>query len=136
MNDPAAKPPAPGVLRNGHRRLFPPDPRTEGTDPDYRFTLANERTFLAWIRTALALAAGGLGATALLDDFPGEEYLGVALLVLSFVTAALSYRRWALTETAMRLDRPLPPSRLPLALAIAVAIIAVASAVLVAIHAT
>ena len=32
----------------------------EGDDPDYRFTLANERTFLAWIRTALALLAGGV----------------------------------------------------------------------------
>lgn len=124
------------MLRGGHRRLFPPDPRTAGTDPDYRFSLANERTFLAWIRSALALAAGGLGATALLDDFPGEEYLGLALLALAFVTAALSYRRWALAETAMRLGRPLPPSRLPLLLAISVATIAIASAVLVAIHAT
>ena len=105
-------------------------------EPDIRFTLANERTFLAWIRTALALAAGGLGATALLDDFPGEEYLGLGLLGLAFLTAALSYRRWALAETAMRVGRPLPPSRLPLLLAVAVAVIAVASAVLVAVHAT
>jgi putative membrane protein len=39
-----------------------PEPawRHEGTEPDYRFTLANERTFLAWIRTALALLAGGV----------------------------------------------------------------------------
>ena len=32
----------------------------EGEEPDYRFTLANERTFLAWLRTALALIAGGV----------------------------------------------------------------------------
>lgn len=118
-----------------HRRLVPPDPRSVGRDPDYRFTLANERTFLAWIRTSLALAAGGLGAASLLDDFTGGELLGIGLLVLSFVTAALSYRRWALTETAMRLERTLPPSRLPLALAIGIAIVVVAAAVLVAVNA-
>jgi hypothetical protein len=34
------------------RRVF-----ADGAEPDPRFTLANERTFLAWIRTALALIA-------------------------------------------------------------------------------
>jgi len=126
---------APAARLRPHRRLVPPDPRSVGRDPDYRFTLANERTFLAWIRTALALAAGGLGAASLLDDFDGGELLGVGLLLLSFVTAALSYRRWALTETAMRLERTLPPSRLPLALAVGVAVVVVAAAVLVAVNA-
>lgn len=112
------------------RRWFPHDPRLVGRDPDYRFTLANERTFLAWIRTALALAAGGLGVVTILDDFPGEEGLGIGLLALSFATAATAYRRWALNERAMRLDEPLPPSRLPMLMAIAVAIVAVAAAVL------
>jgi putative membrane protein len=116
------------------RQLIPPDPRATGTDPDYRFTLANERTFLAWIRTSLALAAAGLGAASLLDDFPGEQLLGLGLLVLSFVTASMSYRRWALSETAIREERPLPRSALPLVLAIGVAIIVIASAVLVALH--
>ena len=112
------------------RELFPADPRVVGDDPDYRFTLANERTFLAWIRTALALAAGGLGAVTILDDFPGEEALGISLLALSFLTAATAYRRWALNERAMRLDEPLPPSRLPMLMAIGVAVVAVAAAVL------
>ena len=31
----------------------------EGVTPDYRFSLANERTFLAWLRTGLALVGGG-----------------------------------------------------------------------------
>lgn len=115
--------------------LIPPDPRTQGSDPDYRFTLANERTFLSWIRTALALAAAGLGATALLDEIVGEEFLGLALLLLSVITAGMSYRRWALSETAMRLEEPLPRSRLPLVLAVGVAGIAVGSAILVAVNA-
>jgi putative membrane protein len=115
------------------RPVFPGDPRDVGSDPDYRFSLANERTFLAWIRTALALAAGGLAAVTILDDFPGEEFLGVGLLALSFLTAASAYRRWALNERAMRLDEPLPPSRLPMLMAIGVAVVSVVAAVLFAV---
>jgi putative membrane protein len=108
---------------------FPSDPRTIGTDPDYRFSLANERTLLAWIRTALALMAGGLGALTILDEFAGSEVLGIMLLVLSFLTSATAYRRWAFNERAMRLDKPLPPSRLPQLITVGVAVVGVASAV-------
>lgn len=118
------------------RHLFPTDPRAVGSDPDYRFSLANERTFLAWIRTALALAAGGLGAVTILDDFTGEEVLGIGLLALSFLTSATAYRRWALNERAMRLDEPLPPSRLPMLMALGVAVVAIAAAVLFVVDAS
>ena len=111
-------------------RWFLGDPTDVGEDPDYRFTLANERTFLAWIRTALALAAGGLAAVAILEDFTGGEALGLVLLVLAFLTAATAYRRWALNERAIRLDQPLPPSRLPLYMAIGVAVVALLAGVL------
>ncbi|MFZ9018050.1 MAG: YidH family protein [Ilumatobacteraceae bacterium] len=121
-----------GVRRS---RLFPEDPRRVGKDPDYRFTLANERTFLSWVRTSLALAAGGLGAVTILDDFTGEEALGIGLLALSFVTAATAYRRWALNERAMRLDEPLPASRLPMMMAVGVAVVAVTAAVLLVVNA-
>lgn len=109
--------------------MFPGDPTKVGSDPDYRFTLANERTFLAWIRTALALSAGGLASITVLDDVPGGEALGIGLLFISFLTAATSYRRWALNERAMRLSVPLPSSRLPLLMAIGVAIVAIGAAV-------
>lgn len=112
-----------------YRRWFPGNPTKVGDDPDYRFTLANERTFLAWVRTALALSAGGLAALTVLDDVRGGEMLGIGLLVISFLTAATSYRRWALNEQAMRLNVPLPPSRLPLLMAIGVAVVALAAAV-------
>ena len=111
-------------------RILPPDPRGMGDEPDYRFTLANERTFLAWIRTALALAAGGLAAVGLLEDFAGGELLGIGLLALSFVTAASAYRRWALNEQSMRLNAPLPPSRLPMMMAIGTAVVAIVAAVM------
>ncbi len=103
-----------------------------GTDPDYRFTLANERTFLAWIRTSLALGAGGLGAMNLIENFYGQELLGLLLLGLSFLTASTAYRRWAANERAMRLDQPLPPSRLPAAMAVGTATLGVVAAILYA----
>lgn len=95
--------------------------------------MANERTFLAWIRTSLALAAGGLGAISLLSDYAGSEVLGIALLVLSFVVAASAYRRWALNERSMRLNVALPASRLPVAMAVGTAVVAFAAAVLLVI---
>lgn len=106
------------------------DPRHVGDDPDYRFTLANERTFLAWVRTALALAAGGLAAIHLLPEAFGSEVLGIALLALAFFTAATSYRRWYRAEVAIRLGQPLPASRLPQFVAYAIAAFAIGAVVL------
>ena len=117
-------------------RILPLDPRWVGSEPDYRFTLANERTFLAWIRTALALAAGGLAAVSLLDEFRGGEALGILLLVLSFATAASAYRRWALNERSMRLNEPLPTSRLPMMMAIGTAVVAIVAAVMLVVDGT
>ena len=107
--------------------VIPSDPRTVGREPDYRFTLANERTFLAWVRTALA--AAGLGAIGILD-FEGSDLLGYALLVLSVATAATSYNRWAANERAMRLGESLPASRLPQLMAAGTMLVALIATVL------
>jgi putative membrane protein len=117
------------MLKQG-RNLFPGDPRGVGSEPDYRVTLANERTFLAWIRTALALAAGGLGALHLIPNTMGSEVLGILLLLHSLVTAATAYRRWALNERSMRLGRPLPASRLPQLMSVGTAVVALMAALL------
>ena len=84
--------------------------RDVGEDPDPRFTFANERTFLAWNRTALALIGGGLAAGQLLDFDSEAVRLLVALppVVLGGVLAVTSYRRWEANERAMRLGEPLP----------------------------
>ncbi|MFD2415651.1 YidH family protein [Amycolatopsis pigmentata] len=103
----------------------------EGEEPDYRFTLANERTFLAWLRTALALVAGAVALSQLVPPF-AVPYLRTALAVLlavaGTVLAALSYRRWATVQRAMRQGRPLPMDWLP---AIVGAVAAVAGLVVV-----
>jgi len=108
------------------RRWFDADgPQAEGTAPDYRFSLANERTFLAWIRTALALVGGGLAVAGFLPPLriPHlREVLSVALMLLGAVVAVRAVDHWARCERAMRLGRPLPASRFPGVLAVAVAL--------------
>jgi putative membrane protein len=103
-----------------------------GETPDYRFTLANERTFLAWVRTALALMAAGV---ALVQYVPaigtGRHILGFALIALGGLLAGTSYSRWARNERAMRLGRRLPHSPLPLLLGSALALVAVGTLVVV-----
>ena len=104
-----------------------------GQEPDYRFTLANERTFLAWIRTSLALVGGGLAVFQVLDalHLGARRFLGVSLVVLGTVLALLSFGRWAGNEEALRTDTPLPGTRLPLVLAGGVAIVALSAAVII-----
>ncbi len=86
-----------------------------GTDPDPRFSYANERTFLAWCRTALALMTAGLAITQLLPgfDFPGgRRLIGIPLIAAGTVLATGSLLQWHRAERAMRLGQPLPRSPL------------------------
>lgn len=113
--------------------------RSEDTEPDYRFTLANERTFLSWIRTALGLLAGGIAVASLVPHLAvpgGRRTLAVPLIILSAVMAARSYSRWAAVQQAMRHNRPLPPSRLPRILSLGVGAVAAIALVLVLFGAT
>lgn len=99
--------------------------RSVGSRPDYRFSLANERTFLAWLRTGLALIAGGLAAAQFLPRLPLahlREVIAVALLLLGATVAVRAVDHWARTERAIRLDEELPASRVPAVLAIVVAL--------------
>jgi putative membrane protein len=82
-----------------------------GTEPDARFTLANERTFLAWIRTSLAMVAGGIAVEAFTSGLLGPELrktVAVLLLLLGLVTAGGAFFRWLNVERAMRHQTPLP----------------------------
>lgn len=82
-----------------------------GVEPDYRYTLANERTYLAWTRTALALIAGGIALRAFSEEF-GERWTpliaaGLAT-ALGGVLTIIAHRHWRRTQIAMRLGQPLP----------------------------
>jgi putative membrane protein len=121
------------------RRGLLGDPRNLseiGDEPDVRFTLANERTMLAWLRTALALGAAGLGATEFLDSQPplARAAVGVPLVALAVVTAAVAYRRWERDERSMRLHEPLRYDRFPQILALSIAAIVLVGLILAIVH--
>ncbi len=108
-----------------------------GTEPDPRFTFANERTFLAWIRTALGFLAAGvaIAAVARLAGPVGLEVrvASVVLIVCGLACGVLAFRRWMTNERAMRLGEPLPSSPMLLvvtAVVAGVALLAVVVAIL------
>jgi putative membrane protein len=105
-----------------------------GVDPDARFTFANERTFLAWTRTALAFVVAGLAVVQLLPPFPGVPWgrrlLGIPLIVVGGVIAVVSYRQWSLSQRALRCGKPIPPSVLPRILAVTITGLAIVAAVI------
>ena len=85
-----------------------------GEEPDPRFSLANERTALAWMRTALALVGGGVAMVSLasLDTLPAWTALvGAAACVGGGALSLRAVGAWARVERALRLRQPLPPPR-------------------------
>lgn len=120
------------------REWFDPEAvRRVGATPDYRFSLANERTFLAWVRTGLALVAGGLAVAQFLPELRVphlREVLAVVLLVFGGAVALRALNHWIRCERAMRLGQDLPESRFPAVLAVAVGLGAVLLVVVVVVE--
>lgn len=88
--------------------------RKLGETPDYRFSLANERTYLAWIRTAIALLAGAIAIDQLTPELADplvRILLSSFLCISSGVLSLFAYKRWASNEKAMRLNLNLPYTR-------------------------
>lgn len=81
-----------------------------GQEPDPRFTLANERTFLAWVRTALAMLAGGvaLHALGLPETNWVRDVLATVLVLFGGLITVFAMIRWARVERAMRTHTALP----------------------------
>lgn len=112
-----------GARAGRHQRLY-----DLGTDPDYRYSLANERTFLSWVRTSLALMAGGVAVVQWAPDLGPHSVrvvLGIALIVIAGMLAGASHHRWLRRERAMRLDEALPHTRLPVLLGYSLTTVAV-----------
>jgi inner membrane protein YidH len=102
-------------------------------EPDYRFTLANERTLLAWIRTSLALDAGGLAVIRYAPELAvrgAREGVGIVLVLLGTVAAGASYRRFVRVDQAIRAGRPLPVTSVPRLLSVSIFVLSLAVVVL------
>lgn len=100
---------------------------------DYRFLLANERTFLAWIRTALGVIAGGVALdqfVAVRSDSSIIGPLSIVTVVLGVVVAITGTVRWSRADTVMRAGRPMARSRGILVVGASVATLGAALAVL------
>ena len=108
-----------------------------GQEPDARYSLAYERTYLAWFRTSLALIGGGLAAAQLLHFQSEVARLAVSLppIVLGAALALTSYRRWEDNQRALRLGEPLPTGGPPRLLAIGIGAVAIIVAAIVLIDA-
>lgn len=102
---------APKLVQRSRRTWarFPRRVYGVGTEPDPRFSLANERTFLAWIRTSLALVAGGIALEAVAVPISPPLRFGVARLLVSLGLAASvqAWFGWVRDERAIREGRPL-----------------------------
>lgn len=99
-----------------------------GEAPDYRFSLANERTYLAWIRTALGFLAAGVGLDQLAPDFATpviRELLALLLCLFAGGLAIYGYLRWLRNEKAMRLKEDLPYTRTLLVISMILTIVAI-----------
>jgi putative membrane protein len=110
------------VLGDGHPEGEPP---SGSPLIDYRFSLANERTYLAWTRTALALIAGGVAVLRLLADSVIGFIAAYVLVGLGVLVAVAGLRRWLRNDQAMLHGRALEPTRLPIVLAIGLGVVGV-----------
>ena len=122
---PACGPPAvhTGSVTTWRTRLI-----AEGATPDPRMSLANERTFLAWLRTSLAMIAGGISLDAFVDEtIPAgvRVTLSVVLLALGAALAIGSFQRWIAAERAIRRGDELPVTGLAPLVSAGLAIVAV-----------
>ena len=110
-----------------------PPVKDEGGDPDPRVLLANERTMLAWTRTALALMAVGAAVTQLPSerDVPGAELVGLPLIVIGAAVGLMSQRTWRRRHDAIQAGSPLPPFGQPWLLVVALIAAAVIAAAVV-----
>lgn len=105
------------------------------TEPDYRFTLANERTFLAYIRTAIALDGAGLAVVQFLTtvgNHRGRLLVGIALAVAGLITSVAGFYRWGSVQAAMRRSAALPTSLVPRVLTVILAAASLAAVIAVA----
>jgi putative membrane protein len=107
-------------------------PQDGTVEPDYRFTLANERTFLAWQRTSLGLLAAAVAAVQFMPELPihGMRHtLGAMVGTLAMLTAGTGLQRWVQVDRAIRHGQPLPRPPTPVYLAVGLVMIGMVTVV-------
>lgn len=99
---------------------FPKSVYGVGRDPDPRFSLANERTFLSWIRTSLAFVAAGvaLEAVELPMNDAARVVATVVFLLLAVIVPGYAWFQWVRNERHLRRGEPLNPPHLGLVIAV------------------
>jgi putative membrane protein len=110
------------------------DASRRGPEPDYRMSLAAERTYLAYVRTSLALLAAGVAVVGALPDaghLALRRVMGAVLVLVGLLVAATARGRWQRLDTAMRAGEPLPSSRVTVPVATGVVAAGVLALVLV-----
>ena len=97
---------------------------TEPPPVDYRFLLANERTFLAYVRTALALQVAGLAVLQFVseDHQAVAQFLGLTLIVVGSLVGGIGYRRFRANERAIRAGEELSTSVVPALVTLAIVV--------------
>ena len=93
-------------------------------DPDYRYSLANERTYLAWVRTGLALIAGVIALRVLAPDSALLTVTAIGATLLGGVLAVTSFIHWHRVQDAMTRGDPLPTQWGPLILTVGMVVLA------------
>lgn len=121
-----------GRAERGSR--FPRGVYDVGREPDPLYSLANERTYLAWLRFAVTLLAGAVAIDRLLLERPsfGSEVLAFALVAIAYGTCGVGVRRWLVTERALRQRQPLPGFGAPLLVFVAIVLAGAGVLILVA----
>lgn len=105
-----------------------------GRQPDYRASLAAERTYLAQLRTGLALLAAGIAVAGALPGAGAQvlrRVMGCVLVLLGVAIVTSARPHWKAVEHAMRLGEPLPPNRVTGAVGWVLAGVSVAAVVAV-----
>ncbi|MDQ2749420.1 MAG: DUF202 domain-containing protein [Pseudonocardiales bacterium] len=106
----------------------------EEREPDYRMSLAAERTYLAYLRTGLALLAAGVAVIGALPDAGAQvlrRCVGLVLVVVGGTVLAVARPRWVAVDRAMRRGEPLPSSLVVRSLGLALFLVAVAAGIVV-----
>lgn len=109
---------------------------TDQREPDVRFSLANERTLLAYQRTGIGLIAAGVGVSHFLEHGALAYVLALLLLVTGLIAVGGGYWRYRRTARAIQEGRRMEMGPVPHLMSAAMLVCVVLAAVFVATHAT